>query len=76
MHALGEWLIQQKTQRSAFAKRIGISPSHLTLVLQEKRGVSLEVAKRIKDETKGEFTPDDFDAVKRKSPDSVNEDAA
>jgi DNA-binding transcriptional regulator YdaS (Cro superfamily) len=42
--------------RSAFADLIGISESHLSLVLQRKRGMSLDIAVRIERETEGAVT--------------------
>lgn len=49
---LSAWIARHTTQAD-FARKAGISPPHLTLVLQGKRGVSLAAAKRIQDETAG-----------------------
>lgn len=55
-HPLDTWLESADVKRSDFAKNIGCSPSHLTLVSQGKRGVSLELALSIQRETDGAVT--------------------
>ena len=45
--------IAERTTQAKFARKIGCSESHLALVLQGNRGVSLKLAKRISDETGG-----------------------
>lgn len=42
--------------RTDFASRVGTSKSHLALVLQRKRGLSLGLAVKIEEVTGGEFT--------------------
>jgi len=37
--------------QAEFARLVGISPSHLNLILKGKRGASLDLAKRIEVET-------------------------
>ncbi len=55
-HPLEAWLRDAPLNRTEFAKNIGCSPSHLTLVSQGKRGVSLELALSIERETHGSVT--------------------
>lgn len=54
-HPLAAW-IDANTSRVEFARAIKINKSHLSLILQGKRGMSLKVAARIEAETGGEFT--------------------
>jgi DNA-binding transcriptional regulator YdaS (Cro superfamily) len=42
--------------RSEFARAVGISAPHLTLILGRSRGVSLDLAKRIESATGGEVS--------------------
>jgi DNA-binding transcriptional regulator YdaS (Cro superfamily) len=55
-HPLESWLANAPVKRGEFAKSVGCSPSHLTLVTQGKRGVSLELALSIERETGGAVT--------------------
>lgn len=67
MHPLAQWFEARKANKAEFARRVGISRSHLTLIIQGKRGVSVDVAKRIAEETGGDFSPSDFGGVQRKA---------
>lgn len=55
-HPLKTWLSNAPLKRGEFARCVGCSPAHLTLVTQGKRGVSLELALNIQRETNGEVT--------------------
>ena len=59
LHPLAVW-IDERTTRSAFAKRVGLSEPHLSLFLSRKRGLSLKVAVAIERETQGDFKPSDL----------------
>lgn len=50
-HPLEEWLNKTKRKRSDFARSIGCSEPHLSLVARGLRGVSLELAHNIERET-------------------------
>lgn len=54
-HPLAPW-IKERMPDAQFAKAAGISKSHLSLILQGKRGLSLDLAVRIEEITEGEFT--------------------
>jgi plasmid maintenance system antidote protein VapI len=54
-HPLAAW-IDARMSRAAFADKVGASQSHLALLLQGKRGISLELAVQIEKTTAGEFT--------------------
>lgn len=54
-HPLIDW-IDARMSRAEFARRVETSEPHLSLILQRKRGVSLDLAVRIENETAGEFT--------------------
>lgn len=49
-HPLARWIGAHMT-KAEFSRRVGMSPSHLTLVLQRKRGVSLDIARKIEEVT-------------------------
>ena len=53
LHPLAVWLESAGIARYRFADRIGVSPSHVTLLSQGKRGASLRVALKIERETGG-----------------------
>lgn len=59
LHPLAIW-IDERTTRSAFCKRVGLSEPHLSLFLRGKRGLSLKVAVAIERETEGKFKPSDL----------------
>ena len=50
-HPLGKWLGKNRVKQADFARSIGCSEPHLSLVAQGKRGVSLELALSIERET-------------------------
>lgn len=52
--ALTKW-IDEKSTRSEFARRIDCSESHLSLILQGKRGVSYDTARNIEKATGGDI---------------------
>lgn len=54
-HPLSEW-IKGRMSRAEFARQIGVSQSHLTLVLKRERGVSVGVANKIDALTSGAVT--------------------
>jgi plasmid maintenance system antidote protein VapI len=54
-HPLSDW-IESHMSRAAFADLVKVKKSHLSLILQGKRGMSLDVAARIEAATSGEFT--------------------
>lgn len=55
-HPLESWLEKTNVTRTDFAKSIGCSLPHLSLLSQGKRGASLEIALNIERETKGAVT--------------------
>ncbi len=57
--ALNRWIDENATQ-SAFAKTVGISNSHLSLLLRGKRGASYETAKKIENATDGDINADNL----------------
>lgn len=54
-HPLAQW-IDSRMRDTEFAQQAGVSKSHLSLILQGKRGMSLDLAVRIEQITEGEFT--------------------
>lgn len=54
LRKLAAW-IDERGSRAEFAKSVGISEPHLSLVLDGKRGLSLKAAAAIERETKGAF---------------------
>lgn len=54
-HPLAEW-IDARMSRAAFARKAGISEPHLSLILQGKRGLSLDLAVAIEIATENEVT--------------------
>jgi hypothetical protein len=58
-HPLAAW-IAQHTNQAKFAADARCSASHLSLVLQGKRGVSLKLAKRLSEATDGAVRVEDF----------------
>jgi 3,4-dihydroxy 2-butanone 4-phosphate synthase/GTP cyclohydrolase II len=57
---LAEWLSEQKITRTAFAVRIGVSPSFITLLCNGTSYPGRRVAKAIFRETHGTVTSQDF----------------
>ena len=55
-HPLETWLDKSPVSRTDFAKSVGCSLPHLSLLSQGKRGVSLELALNIQRETDGAVT--------------------
>lgn len=55
LHPLADW-IDARMSRSEFAERAGTSEPHLSLILQRKRGLSLDLAVRIEELTEGAIT--------------------
>lgn len=55
MHPLADWLKRQSPPltQAEFAKRVGVSDSHLSLAIRGDRGMSLSAALSIERETKG-----------------------
>lgn len=62
IHPLAAWIDARMT-RSAFAKLVGTSDPHLSLFLNRKRGLSLNVALAIERETAGAFKPSDLQNI-------------
>lgn len=61
MNKLARWLETTDTKRNAFAERIGVAPSYVTLLCSDKAPwPGREVASRIRDATGGAVTADDF----------------
>lgn len=57
---LADYLRQNDITAAAFADLIGMSDSHLSLIMSGKRGASLAVVQRISAATEGAVTADDF----------------
>lgn len=58
---LDQWLSRSKESRSAFARRIGLSPAAVTALCNDPAvWVSRETAEKIARATRGAVTPDDF----------------
>lgn len=55
-HPLARWIDSAGVKRTDFARKIGCSPGHLTMVTTRRRGVSLELATNIERATKGKVT--------------------
>lgn len=53
---LDEYLFRKKNSKTEFAKQIGISRTHLSLIASGKRKPSPALAKKIIEETKGHVT--------------------
>ena len=58
-HPLSAW-IARNTSQAKFAADAGCSESHLSLILQGKRGVSLKLAKKFSKTTGGAVRVEDF----------------
>ncbi len=56
---LADWIKRQKMKRKEFARLVGLSPSYVTELCYGD-WPSKDVAKRIKEATKGKVTPNDF----------------
>lgn len=54
IHPLAKWLEDAGESRASFARRVGVSESHLSLILKWTRGLSLDMAVRFEDATNGE----------------------
>ncbi|HEY5796019.1 MAG TPA: 3,4-dihydroxy-2-butanone-4-phosphate synthase, partial [Bosea sp. (in: a-proteobacteria)] len=58
---LDAWLTQNKIARSAFAKKVGLSPASVTALCNDQGAwISRESAERIAAATGGSVTPNDF----------------
>jgi len=57
---LSEWLTQKQMSRTDFARRIEVSPAHITGLCDGTSWPSRRVANAIKEATAGEVTADDF----------------
>ena len=58
---LTDWLRRKGVSRAEFARRIGVSPSAVTLICRDDGAwLSRETAERIVSETSGAVTPNDF----------------
>lgn len=57
---LSEWLRREGVTRVDFAKRIGVSPSHVTGLCDGVSWPGRDVAAEILKATNGEVTPGDF----------------
>lgn len=68
-HPLADWLKRQNPPltQAAFAERLGISDSHLSLAISGDRGVSLSVALSIERETNGAVPAAAFVRKKREA---------
>ncbi len=60
MRKLAAWLKGKKIPLTEFAGRVGVTHTQLSRVLNGKRRPSLQLMQRIKDETAGYITLDDF----------------
>jgi len=58
MHKLVKYLEDENIKHADFALKLGISKKHLSQILNYKTGVSLPLAGKIKDATKGKVTTD------------------
>ncbi len=58
---LADWLMRNGVKRADFARRIGVSPGAVTQICREDGAwVSRETAQRIRAQTRGAVTPNDF----------------
>ena len=57
---LADWLSKARITRKAFAARVGVSPSHITLLCTDAVWPGRDVAARIVRATGGEVTADSF----------------
>lgn len=58
-HPLAAW-IEKNTSQAKFAADAGCSESHLSLILQRKRGISLPLAQKFSNATNGDVSVQDF----------------
>lgn len=71
------WLKTNAISRSAFAKRVGISPASITALCNDpKAWISRETAERIAAVTEGQVTPNDFLGLEDDTPPGGNVSAA
>jgi DNA-binding transcriptional regulator YdaS (Cro superfamily) len=56
IHPLRQWLDDTGTRQTDFAKEIGCTDGYLSLLLQDRRGVSLKLAQKIETATGGIVT--------------------
>lgn len=54
---LREWLNKSGVSDAEFARKLGISASHLSLIVSGRRSASLALALQIESETDGAVTP-------------------
>jgi len=57
---LSEWLKAHSVKRKDFAAQIGVSPSYVTALCDRTVWPGHDVAIRIKAQTNGDVTPEDF----------------
>jgi DNA-binding transcriptional regulator YdaS (Cro superfamily) len=69
---LSEWLRATGTKRNAFAARIGVAPSYITMLCQGTNLPSLRLLQSIVRETEGEVSADDFWREDNKPRDSAS----
>jgi DNA-binding transcriptional regulator YdaS (Cro superfamily) len=67
-HPLWKWLENSGVKHVDFAKSVGCSEPHLSLVARGKRGVSLELAHKIESETDHAVTTEQLMAATRRGP--------
>lgn len=60
-HPLAVWMDSHtEITQAKFAAESGCSEPHLSLILKGERGVSMKLAKRLSDATRGEVRIEDF----------------
>ena len=57
---LEHWLQKNGCTPSGFARRIGVPPSTISRLLQDRRSPSYEIMRKIINGTNGEVLPNDF----------------
>lgn len=62
---LSDYLKSQKLTQGEFARKVGISDAYLSRILNGWRGVSVQVAHRIEEETGREVSLADLLAIER-----------
>jgi len=67
---LAGYIAREKASQAEFAREVGCSEPHLSLVLKGERGVSLKLAKRISQATGGEVPVEDLE-FERKEPETA-----
>ena len=70
MKKLTGWIKSHGLSLDEFARRVGVTHAQLSRVINRKRRPSFQLMERIRAETNGEITPDDFFTTEDETADS------